>query len=98
MNYFRFLFVLTILEVWLIVCLQFRFSFQFLFFCFLNFTLSAIVSCGRNRINIGDDDNCLFDDDLNFGLNNSSADMVYCSVYNHQQILTDCYKLTKHYL
>ena len=47
MNYFQLLFELIILKVWLIVCLESIFWFEFLFF-FLNtsFTLLAIVSSG----------------------------------------------------
>ena len=45
MNYFQLSCELTLLEVWLIVCLELRFLIQFLFFFFwgINYTLSPIV-------------------------------------------------------
>ena len=49
-NYFHPLFVVIIMKVWLIVCLELRFWYLFLFFVFfsffwgINFTLYAIVS------------------------------------------------------
>ena len=51
--------LLMILEAWLIVCLELKFLILFLFFFLswgFSFTLSAIVSCDKNRIDNGDDD------------------------------------------
>ena len=75
MNCFQLSFVIIILKVCLIVCLELKFLILFLFFFLsggFNFTLSAMVSCDGNCINNGDDDDS--------GLNNLSEDIPFVGV------------------
>ena len=75
MNCVQLLFVIIILEVCLIVCLELKSLILFLFFFLsggFNFTLSAVVSCDGNSIDNGDDDDP--------GLNNFSEDIPFVGV------------------